>query len=169
MAKMPDYPLQTLYEMREKKKKAAEDAYAEATKYKVGEEKKLEEMHVELKRMIDSREAKRLEYTARAAKGEYNVKEMQSNMRHLDRMKDKEGAYKLTIENQKDAVKAADAVVQEKKEAMLLATQEFKALEKHKEKWLAEVKRELAMKEEDNLEDIAQTIFLKRQRDAGGG
>ena len=34
-----------------------------------------------------AREAKRLEYAERSAKGEYNVTQMQANMRHLDRMK----------------------------------------------------------------------------------
>src|SRR5437867_4211865 len=131
MAKLPDYRLQTLFEMREKKKKEAEDDYAEAMKGKIAEEKKLEEMKQELIKMGQAREAKRIEYASRAAKGEFNVQQIQSNQRHLDRMKEKEGAYKMEIEKQKDAVKAAERVVEEKKEAMILATQDYKALEKH--------------------------------------
>ena len=45
---------------------------------------------------------------------------------------------------------------------------EFKALEKHKENWTKDVKREIQLKEEDNLDDIAQTIFLRRQREERG-
>ncbi|MEW5848545.1 MAG: flagellar assembly protein FliH [Myxococcota bacterium] len=166
MPKLPDYRLQTLFDMREKARKEAEDAYAEAMKAKLAEEKKLEEMKQELERMIQAREAKRLEYAERAAKGEYNVSQIQANHRHIDRMKEKEGAFKMEIEKQKDAIKRAEEVVEEKKQAMIEATQEFKALEKHKEKWAQEVKREMAIKEEDNLEDIAQTIFLRRMREA---
>ena len=81
----------------------------------------------------------------------------------------KDGAYRMEIEKQQDAVRAAERVVEDKKKAMIEATQQFKALEKHKEKWTAEVKREMQIKEEDNLEDIAQTIFIKRQRDEREG
>lgn len=165
MAKLPDYRLQTLFEMREKKKKEAEDDYGTAMKEKVAEEKKLEEMKQELVKMQHAREAKRVEYAERAARGEYNVQQIQANQRHLERMKEKEGAYKMEIEKQKDAVKAAERVVEEKKEAMIAATQDYKALEKHKEKWKDEVKREMALKEEDQMDDLAQTIFLKRQRE----
>lgn len=168
MPKLPDYRLQTLFEMREKAKKAAEDAYADAQKDVANEKKKLEEMHAELKRMMDLREAKRVEYATRASKGEYNVNQIQANLRHLDRMKEKEGAYKMEIDKQKDAVKAAERVAEDKKQAMISATQEFKALEKHKEKWAQEVKREIQLKEEDAQDDLAQTIFLRRQREEKG-
>ena len=168
MAKLPDYRLQTLFEMREKSKKAAEDAYAEAQKELIKEKKALDDMHAELKRMMDLREAKRIEYATNAAAGAYNVNQIQSNLRHLDRMKEKEGAYKMEIEKQKDAVKAAERVAEEKKQAVILATQEFKALEKHKEKWTQEVKREIQLKEEDVQDDLAQTIFLRRQREEKG-
>lgn len=169
MPKMPDYRLQVLYDMRDKAKKEAEDAYGEAMKAKIGEEKKLEEMKQELVRMAEFRENKRIEYANKAARGECTVQQIQANSRHLDRLKEREGAYKMEIEKQKDAVKAAERVVEEKKEVMIQATQQLKALEKHKEKWTAEVKREMAIKEEDNLEDIAQTIFLRRQREQRGG
>jgi len=168
MAKLPDYRLQVLFEMREKKKKESEDEYAEAQKAKIAEEKKLEEMKLELERMKQAREDKRLEYADRSAKGEFNVTQMQGNMRHLDRMKEKEGAYKMDMERQKDAIRAAERVVDEKKELMILATQDFKALEKHKETWTKEVKREIQLKEEDVMEDVAQTIFLARQRNNNG-
>jgi hypothetical protein len=48
MAKLPDYRLQTVYDMRDKSKKEAEDAYAEAMKAKNEEEKKQKDMEAEL-------------------------------------------------------------------------------------------------------------------------
>jgi len=41
----------------------------------------------------------------------------------------------------------------------MVASQELKALQKHKEKWQADWKKEMAMKEEDNLDEIGQVIF----------
>lgn len=169
MAKLPDYRLQVLYDMRDKTKKAAEDAYGEAMQAKIVEEKKLEQMNQELAAMAQAREDKRIEYADKAARGECNVQQIQGNNKHLERLKEREGAFKMEIERQKDNIRAAERVVDEKKEAMIQATQQFKALEKHKEKWTIEVKREIAAKEEDALEDIAQTIFLKRQRDEREG
>lgn len=167
MAK-PEYRLETLFGIRERKKKDAEDAYATAMKAKVAEEKKLAEMKEELKRMHKAREARRIEYADKAARGECNVRQIQGNATQIDRMKEKEGAYRMEIEKQKEAIKAAEAVVEEKKQALILATQDFKALEKHKEKWTAEVKREAMLKEEDQMDDLAQSTHLKRQREERG-
>ena len=47
---------------------------------------------------------------------------------------------------------------------MLAALQEYKALEKHKENWEAEVKAERKAKEAQQQEEIATTIFLFKDK-----
>ena len=45
------------------------------------------------------------------------------------------------------------------------ASQELKALEKHKEKWEKEQKRKKQLKEEELLDELAQTIHLGKTRE----
>ena len=42
----------------------------------------------------------------------------------------------------------------------------LKALEKHREKWEENIKRERAMKQEEAQDEVAQTVFLGRRRDS---
>ena len=53
-------------------------------------------------------------------------------------------------------------------DALVKATQDHKALEKHKDKWLQAVKREMAMKEELAVEDIAQSQYFQKLLDELG-
>jgi len=169
MAKKPAYRLQALFDIREKAKEAAEDFYAEKQKELAAEVKKHEAMKQKLRDMVQAREDKKREYTEKLRKGELNVTQIQGNDRHLDRMKQEEAAYQVEIARQGEQVKAKEAEVEDAKQAMLKANQDFKALEKHKEKWEKGVKREAMLKEEDAVEDIAQAQYFARLMAERGG
>ncbi len=162
--KMPEYRLKTLYEMREKAKKAAEDAFAEAQKELNAEQTRLDEMKAELAAKVEYRENKAQEYTSKAAAGELNIHAITSGHRHVERLKEEEAAYEVEIDKQRERLQEAEKVVEKKREEMVKASQEFKALEKHKEKWEKKTKREIRLKEEDNADDISQSIFLRNKR-----
>ncbi|MFH1810897.1 MAG: flagellar assembly protein FliH [Pseudomonadota bacterium] len=162
--KLPDYRLQTLFNLREKAKKAAEDAYAEAQKEMAAEQARLDEMKAELAAKVEFREGKRHEYAEKASRGEMNVHTMTSSQRHIERLKEEEAAYEVEIDKQRERLHEAEKVVEKKREEMVVANRDFKALEKHKEKWAKKTRREIMLKEEDAAEDIAQAQFLARQR-----
>ncbi len=44
-----------------------------------------------------------------------------------------------------------------------MATQDLKAIQKHKEKWAEEVRKERQQKEEDAMDEIGQVIFNKKK------
>jgi flagellar biosynthesis chaperone FliJ len=165
MAKKPAYRLQALFDIREKAKGEAEDFYAGKQKELVVEVKKHEAMKEKLREMIQAREDKKRDYTEKLRKGELNITQIQGNDRHLDRMKQEEAAYQVDIARQAEQVKHKEAEVADAKELMLKANQDFKALEKHKEKWEKAVKREAMLKEEDAVEDIAQAQYFARLQD----
>ncbi len=168
MAKTPAYRLQVLFEMREKKKKEAEEVYAEKKKKVVEEQKKLDEMKNTLKEMVQHRHDKKREYAERTRAGEYTVSQITANDRHVERLKQKEQAYQVEIDRQAERLKEAERVAQEAMDALVKATQDHKALEKHKDKWLKAVKREAAMKEELAVEDIAQAQYFQKLLDELG-
>jgi hypothetical protein len=162
MAKGPAYRLQVLFEMREKAKVEAEELYAEKKKLVVVEQKKLDDMKQTLKDMIQKRTDRKADYAERTRRGEYTVNQIQGNDRHVDKMKQQEAAYQVEIDRQQERVVEAERVAEEAMALVVKATQDFKALEKHKEKWAKQVKRELMMKEEDAVEDIAQAQYFKQ-------
>jgi hypothetical protein len=162
MAKTPAYRLQVLFEMREKKKKEKEEIYAEKKKKVAEEQKKLDDMRQKLKEMVQLRHDKKAEYAERTRRGEYTVSQIQANDRHIDRLKQQEAAYQVEIDRQQERVQEAERIAAEAMEELLKATQDFKALEKHKEKWLKQVKKEQMMKEEEAAEDIAQAQYFQK-------
>jgi len=166
MAALPDYPLKTLKEIKERKKEAAEIAWSEAKNAREAEEIKLKEMEAELQRMVERRELKKREYADKQMRGEHNAQIAMAAHTFIERLKEEEQQQKdrieqqkLTIEEKKDAEKLA-------MDAMVAATQDVKALEKHHEKWLSEIKRERQLKEEESLDDLAQTIFERNRRES---
>jgi len=162
MAKGPAYRLQVLFEMREKAKVEAEEVYAAKKKLVAVEQKKLEEMKLHLKDMIQKRAERKTDYSDRTRRGEYTINQIQANDRHIEKMKQQEAAYQVEIDRQQERVVEAERVADEAMQLLIKATQEFKALEKHKEKWQKQVKRELAAKEEEAVEDIAQAQYFKK-------
>lgn len=162
MAKLPPYRMQVLFEIREKAKEAAEEHYAEKKKAVAREQKKLDDMKQQLRDMAAFRENKKAEYAMKMRAGELTIQQIQANDRHIDKLKQEEQAFLVEIQRQAERVNEAQKEADEAMEAMLKATQDFKALEKHKEKWLKQVKRELMLKEEDAAEDIAQAQYFQR-------
>lgn len=162
MAKTPAYRLQVLFEMREKKKKEAEELYAEKKKKVAEEQHKLDDMKNTLKEMVQQRHDKKVEYAERMRRGEYTVSQITANDRHIERLKQKEAAYQVEIDRQEERLHEAERVAQEAMDALVKATQDHKALEKHKEKWLKAVKREQMMKDELAVEDIAQAQYFQK-------
>ncbi len=84
--------------------------------------------------------------------------------RFEERLKDEEAQVALEIERQKEVVKVAEKLVEEKRALMAEAAKELKAIEKHKEKWVAEVKHERDAREELNQEEIGNALYLARTR-----
>lgn len=165
MAIQPQYRLQTLFDIRERAKKDAEDAYAIEQKKVQAEQKKLDSLNEDLKQKVAFREQRRIDYAKEAAEHGATIEQMQAQGRHIDALKEKEALLKIEIEKQEQVLAQAKAIADEKLQVMLKATQEFKALEKHKEKWAQTVKKELEKKEEEAAEDIAQSQYFNRSKD----
>ena len=77
-------------------------------------------------------------------------------------MKQQEAAYQVEIDRQQERLQEAERVAAEAMDLVVKATQDYKALEKHKEKWSKHVRREAMLKEEDQVEDIAQAQYFKK-------
>ena len=165
MAKQPDYRLQTLLGLREKAKDEAERHLGDCLRILKEEEERLEEMRAELRRMIASREAKSRDYAEKQMRGEMSAQAVISANSYIERLKEQEEAQQEAIDGQQEVINARKADVKDARDKLIVANQDLKALEKHKEKWEKKIKREAQMKEEEALDELAQTIFLNKDRD----
>lgn len=162
------YPLQTLFEIRERAKKDAEDNYAREKKILDQEEAKLKEMQEKLEQMRQARLSKRDAYFQEMQEGKLSIKEIQMGRRHLEMLFQMELDYKEKINTQKEVVEEAKQKTSKALEVLTHATQEFKVLEKHKEKWTKKKKKEREKREEEAADDLSQSryfIHLKELED----
>jgi len=164
MAKIPEYPLKALQEIKERKKEEAENYWIDCKKKREAEEQRLKTLEEELQLMIERRELKRREYANRQMKGEHNAQLAVSANVYIERLKELEEEQKEKIERQKIVIDEKKEIEKQAMEAMVQATQELKALEKHREKWRDAIKRELQIKEEEILDDLAQSMFEQQRQ-----
>jgi len=162
VATKEEYRLQTLLQLRERKKESAEQYLAQCLKALHDEQQRQREMEEELERMVAKREAKTREYSEKAMAGEMSAQAVTSASVYIDRLKEQEEAQQNTIEGQKAVVAQRQEDVQGARGDLTTAMQELKALEKHREKWEEGVKRKLQTKQEEAMDEIAQAIFLGR-------
>lgn len=162
---MPKYRLQTLLDIREKEKKDKEEALAAAKKNLQMEQLKLQELRKQLQDKCDARDAKREEMTMKTTSGELGINGYVNAERYLKRVdKEIEEFEETEIKEQIKVISFAEQEVEWANEEMLEAMQACKALEKHKEKWDEQVKKERAQKEAMAQEEIAQTLYTFKDR-----
>lgn len=160
---MAKYRLQALLEIRERAEEAAKQAFADAQQALRAEEETLEQFKQELKDMVADRLRRREEYSQKLASGEMKITDQSSAYRFLDRLKEKETDQKFKIEGQKENVRLAEMQVKRAQDELIAATQDLKALLKHKEKWEQKLKKERQQRENDMLDEIGQVIFNSRE------
>jgi flagellar export protein FliJ len=167
MPALPPYRLATLMDIRSRKKEDAEHKLAEALGALQKEKQRLDAMRQELASMEAKRAALRRDYMEKAMKGQTGANEAVRHNHFVEHLKDLEKQQKEAIAEQEDRVSEHEGYVKVARDALVVATQELKALEKHKEKWLEEVKKGWAAKEEMEMDEIAQTIFLRHKNEEG--
>ncbi|WP_257454106.1 flagellar assembly protein FliH [Archangium lipolyticum] len=162
---MPPYRLQVLLEMRERAKEEAEQAFSDAVKALEKEKAELKRLEEDLEKRKAERKQKVMAYLQQVmAKGATGVNSLTMMNRYEDRLKDEEAQVALEIERQKEAIKVAEKLVEQRRREMAEAAKELKAIEKHKETWQKQIRAERQAKEELNQEEIGNTLFLMRQR-----
>ena len=161
---MAKYRLQALLEIRERAEEEAKEEFARATRRLREEEAELKVQEDELERMIEDRKRRREEYARKLASGEMKVTDQSAAHRFIDRLKDREAEQRGKIDAQREVVHEAEKALKRAQDELIAATQDLKALLKHKENWETKLKKERQLKEENNLDEIAQTMYQQRIR-----
>jgi flagellar export protein FliJ len=161
---MPPYRLQVLVEMRERAKKEAEQAFSDAIKALEKEKAELKRLEEDLERRKRERKQKVAAYLQEVMAKGAGINGLTMMNRYENRLKDEEAQVALDIERQKEAIKVAEKLVEQRRREMAEAAMELKAIEKHKETWQKQIRAERQAREELNQEEIGNTLFLMRQR-----
>ena len=163
---MPPYRLQALLDIRTKAEDEAKEAFSRAVRAHDAEKKKHEAMTADLQKRKVERKAKVAQFlTEMTAKGG-GISGFQQMNRFEQRLKDEEAQLAMEIERQKEAVEEALKLVEQRRQEMAEAATEKKAIEKHRENWALEVRKERMQKEEMNQGEIGNTLHLARVRAA---
>lgn len=169
MGRDKDYELKTLYDIRERAKDKAEEDYAKTKAAENVERKKLEDMRAELASMTLSRKTTAEVYSDNTQEGGLSVEAIQQNYLHIDKMKAEEESFELDINNQENELAEAEKATKKALDEMNVKEQEYKAIEKHKEKWEKAQKAIALKKEEDIADDITQAKYFKKMTDPNEG
>ncbi len=161
---MPPYRLQTLLEMRERAKEEAEQAFSAAIKELEKEKLALKQLEDELEKRKAERKQKVMAYLNEVMAKGSGINGMNMMSRFEQRLKDEEAQVALDIERQKEAIKVAEKLVEQRRREMAEAAKELKAIEKHKENWKKQVRYERQQREEMTQEEIGSALFQARQR-----
>lgn len=163
MAALPPYRLATLLSLRERTKDEKERALGVAMAELERQKARHKALEEELAQMRHRREQLRREYMDKAMRGQVGAQEAVRHNAYVEHLKDMEKRQQEAIAAQAEVVAEHERLVEVARGELVEATQELKALEKHREKWLDEVKKEIAAKEEAVMDDIAQTIYLRNE------
>jgi hypothetical protein len=153
--------------MRETAEEAAKQAFSEAMRALTKEQTALKALEKDLERRKLERRAKVQAYMEEVMKKGVNPMGMTQMARFEQRLKDDEAQVGLDIERQKETVRQAEKELEQKRVEMAEAAKDKKAIEKHKDTWKKEIRKEIQAKEEMNQEEIGNALHLARSRNQG--
>jgi len=162
---MPAYRLQTVLELRQRAEDAAKDAFAAALRAVAEAQAEQQRMEDDLARRKRERAERVAAYLEEALSKGSAALAMQNMSRFEARLREEEANLAVEIEQQKEVVAQRQAEAEGKRAELAEASKEKKAIEKHKEKWAAQVRHERQVREENNQDEIGGALHLARGRD----
>lgn len=163
---MPKYRLQPILDKRQKVKEDAEKALGEAQKALDAERQKEEERAQDVERAKKRKEDEKVEMNKKMLAGEMDVAAIRRGKDFLKSLDFEIEKAQERLEEQKQNVRRAEKFVEQRRNELVEATKEFQAIEKHKEKWIATVKKEMEAAEQNEQEEIGNVLFLQRKKDS---
>lgn len=158
--KPPRYPLQSALDLRATAKEQASRALADAVQALAAEERRLHEKEAERAALQEDRRARAGHLYDPEPGGTLSlpvIDRRKEDLAFLD-LKIEEAAR--AIKAQKEAVKRAEARVESCRTRLVEADKELKAVEKHRENWLAEWQKEIERKEQRQTEEVVLARFV---------
>jgi len=160
MTTNPTFRLQTVLDLRDQSKKKSEDAFLLAQQTVQKEKKQLDTLELDLAQNVEFRQTRRIQYVENAASGS-TIASIRLHESHIKSLLEKENRLKQSIEQQKQALKQEEERAQIRREEMLVASRDFKSIDKVKVKFLDQHRRAVEQKEEDARDELTQARYVR--------
>lgn len=160
---LPKYRLQPVLDKREKKKKDAEKALADARAELAKQQEVLRQREEDVVKATQKKEQYSADLMTKMQAGMETGK-ITSGKAYLEVLKQAIVTAKKKVEDQKKVVAEKE---KKEKDAMLAvtdATKEMKVIEKHRENWADQLHKEEEYKEDQEQEEVAQNIYEQSRR-----
>jgi flagellar export protein FliJ len=164
MSRYTGFRLQTLFNLRERARKEAQEALFAAQQELRRKQEELDKLKTELSEKVTLRDQRRSQYAEQTASGSSTIHNIHIQERHIYALRDKEERVKVSIEEQNSVVETSQRVAQARHLEMLNANREFKSIEKLKERWAMELKKQVERKEEEATDEISQARHVNQRR-----
>lgn len=149
------YPLQALLGVREAEEKARERDLARELESAEQAKRKLEAAGREVRSREEELGAACREHEEALASGRLTAADVQARGLYLDGLRDRVARARQAADAQRKAVAAAEAAAEGAREALSAAIRARKALESHREAFLAEEQRARERAAEDVIDELA--------------
>jgi len=161
------YRLEPVLHMREKARDEAQQAVTDRKKELDFELKKLEKLK-EMRKQVDvKKELCTQKFYEIMLKPGIDISTESFRHDKFQEVLDKEAAAcDQAILQQQQQIRQAEERVEEAKQAMLKATVDLQAMEKHKEGWQKQIKVEELRKEQEVQEELGEAMWLQNRRRA---
>ena len=160
---LPKYRLQPVLDSKEKKKKDAEQALAEARKELAKQQQLLQERENDVLKAVETKQEFTAQFMEKMDQG-MDLPKITQGKAYIEVLKQKIVTAKKKVEDQKKVVALSEKKVETAIGKLTETTKEMKVIEKHKENWIDTEKRELEAKEEKEQEEVAQNIYQQSRR-----
>jgi hypothetical protein len=157
------YRLQIVLDKRQKVKEDAEKNLADSQKA-LQKEKDIEQERIQdIEKAKKRKEDEKVEMNRKIMEGLWDVDKIKNGKLFLKSLDFEIKKAEDRLEEQRQKVKEAEAFVEQRRAELVEATKDYQAIEKHKENWQQQVKKEIEYKEQEEQEEIGNVLFLARK------
>ncbi len=167
--KPPDYPLQAALEQREAAKQEARQRLAESLREAEREERELQQREAQRDALLADADERRGSLYEPDEKGILSMPQVNKRTEGLRYVEGQVEEAARAVEEQKKVLARAEAAVEERRSALVEADKELRAVEKHREGWLEEWKREATRKEQRRAEEVVTARYAAERSGADEG
>jgi flagellar biosynthesis chaperone FliJ len=159
------YRLQLLLEQKEGIKKEAERDLVQAEKELEEQKRRLRELQQTVKDLVEKRQHMQRELLAKPTEGgALNARTVQERIEYSKAVGLQIEDAQSDVNSQHGRVEQCESEVREKRKRVQEATREVEILQKHRAKQEERFRRELREKEDLELDEIGNVLFMTRRR-----
>jgi len=166
---MPGYRLEPVLKQREEEKKQAAIALGRANEALALVEKALQELTRDIAAKEKQKEQKKQEVFAKMLAGSMAVRKVANLHHEIKRMDLHIQDLNHALEQKQKDKQAAEAAVEQARIGLVEATKEYKAILKHKEKFLHKQREIAKKKEQKQMDEISSLIYNFKGGGQGDG